>query len=112
MGMQLFVVGYAYCPYYQRVVSALASASKPCTPTLVENHDDLVAKTTELCAGKRRIGTPAETSPQIVIVEDTVALCIPSADAFSKIGPDGLDAYIAEAVAPPVYLTHTAAATG
>lgn len=106
--MNIFVVGYAYCPFYQRVVTALTTAKKAFTSKLVTNHDDLVSTTKQLCAGKHCIGTSAETSPQIVVVQGSMAVCIPSAEAFSQIGPDGLDEYIASAVVP-VYVTHSLA---
>ena len=82
--MKFYVVGYEWCPHYQNVLAMCRNAHLKHTPIVVANHEELMNAINRLLESYKRIGQPAETSPQIIIHKQGQAICIPGEDAFKE----------------------------
>lgn len=90
--MQIYIVGYPWCPHFQRVCQTLEKwGANPIFVNAPEPNRPLLHSIVRGVIGQRpQIGTPADTSPQIIALMDHTAVCIPGEDALRRIGVERL----------------------
>lgn len=94
--MKWSVIGYSWCPHFQHAKKRFSNENiiinEICLHCEEPNRKKMRQKVIEIIGPRRVIGHSEATSPQIICVFDTVAMCIPGDSELTAIRD--LDAYL------------------
>lgn len=94
--MQYCIVGYSWCPHFLDARKRLLSESSNVYAVELQcddpDRDRIRNEVQHLIGTRRKVGLPAETSPQIVCRNSKIAVCIPGESNLNAI--DNLSAYL------------------
>ena len=87
--MEVSIIGYSWCPHFTHACEILKEQRLSLHITSLDiepNRHEMQARVMEHIGNRRVIGTPGVTSPQIIVYNSSVAICIGGESDLINIG--------------------------
>lgn len=96
--MEVYIIGYSWCKHFQNAIEKLNAVFKSVHSVKIMSDTPnrmLIRQTTAKIVGTHTcIGSPASTSPQILVCTDNSVVCIPGEEELMYIGPENVSAFV------------------
>lgn len=99
--MDIYIIGYRWCKHFQNAVKLLVAFTPNAVivPSETPNRTLLLQTVNKVVGTRPQVFHPAPTSPQIVVLYNGKAICVPGeADLQSILHQEDLEAFCRHAV--------------